>query len=304
MPRFPAAFRPPAFASRAILFPPGSSAFLTVGLPDAIDAGPGRGFHVPHARDPAGVGALCTPGTAVFTRPAKTPGRRLPLPNGQPCTPAGTASHPPGAHLDEASSRVHSRSPVRPSPRLWPPDGTRTLRLLPRASHPAVTRDARQGGDGPSSTGPGYVIDITADLQSTCHSHMRPRVARARSCRRPRALAAARAGRGRTVVGQTCRSRHRTRRRRRLARPADRGLTRAPPAVPSVSATVRAGRRPIRRSRRMSAPPPRPRTPPGEQHDQPMANPARASADRPPAPAPRTSSGASATGSGSSNPPS
>jgi hypothetical protein len=32
--RFPAAFRPPAFASRAIRCPPGDWAFLTVGLPD------------------------------------------------------------------------------------------------------------------------------------------------------------------------------------------------------------------------------------------------------------------------------
>jgi hypothetical protein len=31
--RFPAAFRPPAFACRVILFPPGNWAFLTVGLP-------------------------------------------------------------------------------------------------------------------------------------------------------------------------------------------------------------------------------------------------------------------------------
>jgi len=34
--RFPAAFRPPAFASRVFLHPPGDCAFLTVGLPAAI----------------------------------------------------------------------------------------------------------------------------------------------------------------------------------------------------------------------------------------------------------------------------
>ena len=38
---------------------------------------------------------------------------------------------------NEASSGVHSRSPVRPSPRpVAPPDGTGALRLLPWASHP------------------------------------------------------------------------------------------------------------------------------------------------------------------------
>jgi hypothetical protein len=45
-----------------ILFPPGSSALLTVGLPPpAISAGPGRGFHVPHTRDAAGVGCPLYP---------------------------------------------------------------------------------------------------------------------------------------------------------------------------------------------------------------------------------------------------
>ena len=37
--RFPAAFRPPAFASRVILFPPRSWAFLTVGLPPTSTSG-------------------------------------------------------------------------------------------------------------------------------------------------------------------------------------------------------------------------------------------------------------------------
>jgi hypothetical protein len=37
----------------------------------------------------------------------------------------------------------------RSSPCLWPPGGTGALGLLPRASHPAVTRDARRGGDEP-----------------------------------------------------------------------------------------------------------------------------------------------------------
>jgi len=36
------------------------------------------------------------------------------------------------------------------------------LRLLPRAPHPAVTRDARQGGDRPSRTGPGTTPPASA----------------------------------------------------------------------------------------------------------------------------------------------
>ena len=38
-------------------------------------------------------GALCTPGTAVPSRPGFYPDRRLPLLNGQPCHP-GTATRP------------------------------------------------------------------------------------------------------------------------------------------------------------------------------------------------------------------
>ncbi len=65
---------PPAFASWTILFPPGTSASLTVGLPATlIAAGPRRGSHVPLARDTTGEGALSAPGAAVSTRPVKCP---------------------------------------------------------------------------------------------------------------------------------------------------------------------------------------------------------------------------------------
>ena len=71
--RFPVAFRPPAFASRVVLRPPRSSAFLTVGLPDEhCSPGPRRGCHVPHETDTTGLGALCTPGTVVRSRPARS----------------------------------------------------------------------------------------------------------------------------------------------------------------------------------------------------------------------------------------
>jgi hypothetical protein len=42
---------------------------------------------------------------------------------------------------------IHFTRPVFPS--LSSPDGTRILGPVPRASHPAVTHDARRGGDGP-----------------------------------------------------------------------------------------------------------------------------------------------------------
>ena len=145
--RFPAAFRPPAFASWVILRPLGNSAFLTVGLPAGQPAGPQRGCRVAHEQDATGQGAPLTPGTAVRSRPA-TILRPAPAAS-QRLVPAAPLEHPiGGGHLHEASSGVHSRSPITPqrldaatepgstaasrrsSPRLRPPDGTRTASAL------------------------------------------------------------------------------------------------------------------------------------------------------------------------------
>ena len=169
--RFPVAFRLSAFASWVILRPLGSCAFLTVGLP-AIDP-----------PDPNGV---------VVLRMSKTrPGRAPPLPRGRWCAPGRRLSsgrHPPlscGQSLRPRwnipsagvtfTRRHRGFTHVRPSPQDgWLPPRSREasplpaglllargprmerepLRLLPRASHPAVTRDARRGGDRPSRTGP------------------------------------------------------------------------------------------------------------------------------------------------------
>jgi hypothetical protein len=64
-----------------------------------------------------------------------------------PVTAANTPSTRPQSH--EASSRVHLRSPVQPSPRLLHPDGRDALGLERSASHPAVTSGACERGDGP-----------------------------------------------------------------------------------------------------------------------------------------------------------
>src|SRR3954454_196926 len=59
-------------------------------------------------------------------------------------------------------TRVHpSGLPLARSPRME----RERLRLLPRASHPTVTHDARQGGDDPFDTGPGHTL-IKSSLQS------------------------------------------------------------------------------------------------------------------------------------------
>jgi hypothetical protein len=57
-----------------------------------------RDCHVPHAQDPAGVGALSIPGRRCSHDQHRITGRRLPLPSGQSCTPC-PASHPKGLNL-------------------------------------------------------------------------------------------------------------------------------------------------------------------------------------------------------------
>jgi hypothetical protein len=85
-------------------------------------------------------GRRCSP------RPDAVPGRRLPLPSGQSLHPA-PASHRRGSVLRGINEGSRD-SPVRPAPRLWPPDGTGGPWAFPCAPHPAVTGSARQGGAG------------------------------------------------------------------------------------------------------------------------------------------------------------
>jgi hypothetical protein len=95
-------------------------------------------------------GRWCSSGCAAFRS------RHPPLSSDQSLTSAGSyIPYTRTFKMTRHQPRVHSRSPARPSPRPWPPEGTRTLRLEPWAPHPAVTRDARQGGDRPSSTSRG-----------------------------------------------------------------------------------------------------------------------------------------------------
>jgi hypothetical protein len=179
-------FLPPfgslALASWTILFPPGSSASLTVGLPVA-----------PRRPDPDGVPAFRWHETRPGRAPSKPRGRAVSTRPGKCPQPPPAASlrpapkprqHDPSAraHLNEASSRVHSRSPVRPSPHLWLPDGAGALGLEPRASHPAVTRDARQGGDRPRTLIRGYTTATTSPPDNEPTRHQRLRVAPLARC--------------------------------------------------------------------------------------------------------------------------
>jgi hypothetical protein len=128
-------------------------------------AGPQRGCHVAHEQDSTGQGAPFTPGTVVRSRPA-TILRPAPAAFQRP-VPTAPLTHPiGGGHLHEASSGVHSRSPITPrwlaatpepesetasrrsSPCPRPPDGTTaasasTPGFAPRG-HPQSTPGRRQ----------------------------------------------------------------------------------------------------------------------------------------------------------------
>jgi hypothetical protein len=132
---------------------PATHAGAGTGLPDTDP-----GLHLRHQPDLQTHNPLTTcdlvshcpldPGTVVLTRPALNL-RSAPAASQRPVLNPRTTHPSERAQSNEASSRVHGYSPVRSSPCLWPPDGAEALGLLPGASHPAVTSDARPGGDGP-----------------------------------------------------------------------------------------------------------------------------------------------------------
>src|ERR1700739_471531 len=141
---FPSPFGGSAFASWVILRPLGSCAFLTVGLPAETIAGPQRGCHVAHEQDSTGQGAPFTPGTVVRPRPAAV---LRPAPAAfQRQVPTAPLTHPiGGGHLHEASSGVHSRSPItprRPAAVPEPGNAPASRRSSPRPPPPGGTGHA------------------------------------------------------------------------------------------------------------------------------------------------------------------
>lgn len=79
-------------------------------------SGPGRGFHVPHAQDPAGVGAASIPGWRCSHDRQNASGRRLPLHNGQPCTPVQQSIHPGLTLTRRFGGSLAFTRPAFPSP--------------------------------------------------------------------------------------------------------------------------------------------------------------------------------------------
>ena len=155
-------------------------------------AGPRRGFHVPHAQDTTGKGALCSPGTGgTQSRPGfahrPAPGasqRHVPAPRHNLHRCAALCNEPSTrvqairpSDLPLARSHRMDRQRLRLSPEL------RTPRLL--AAHVGAGTDHLEHGSEISD----YGIDRTsnlADLLDTCDlaSHTKPE-----TCRRRRAAA-------------------------------------------------------------------------------------------------------------------
>ena len=126
-----------------ILFPPENSALLTVGLPTRHQGGPdsvGVPMFRTHEMRPGWVPPLPRGGGVLPTSAASPIGAcRFPT-----ASPIPRCNLPPAELLITGHTKIHSRSPVRSSPRPSPPGGTGALRLSPWASHPAVAHDARQ----------------------------------------------------------------------------------------------------------------------------------------------------------------
>src|SRR5215470_2162276 len=83
-----------------------------------------------------------------------------------------------------ASSRVHSRSSVRSSPRLWPPDGSVALGLFPGLHTPPLPATHAGVGTGTWTLAWDYAADISRPPFRATARCVRPRVA-LWSCIRP-----------------------------------------------------------------------------------------------------------------------
>ena len=98
LPRFPAAFRPPAFASWASCPARGITPLSRSAYRATNGADPDR-VSVFRTHEPAGMGAPYTPGDGVHATGPEVGGRRLPLHSGQPRHP-GPRRPAPGEARD------------------------------------------------------------------------------------------------------------------------------------------------------------------------------------------------------------
>jgi hypothetical protein len=135
-----------------------------------------------------GPGALFTPGTAVPSRSVNPPDRRTPPSSGRSLfTPVQHSA--PGCNCDEASSRVHWRSPLPAFPSPVIPGTVRGPSGFSLSSAPSRARPshARQGGNEPQAL-PGVTSSASLTSFDVLTQRVRPHVARlTRSARLQRA---------------------------------------------------------------------------------------------------------------------
>ena len=168
MSRVPVAFRHTGigFLNRPA---PAGELGLPHGRLTGTSPGPRRGFHVPHGRDPAGVGALCTPGRRCSRGWLLVTSRRLPFPNGQPCPQRSIPS--PGVaisrhHREFACSEVGRRRGASKEVLFRRPLPERYVRL---SAHTALQR-LFQGNDS-ESPGVGLLVAGSADDEGLAPTH-------------------------------------------------------------------------------------------------------------------------------------
>jgi hypothetical protein len=134
-----------------------------------------------HARTPTGFPRSAHPSRDRGGRPlcpgdggahpdrSHFPTGHLPFRNGQSLHPAGP-SHRQGSRLTRHQPRVHTCSPVRSSPRLWPPGWNRQplglnlgLRTPPAKSRQRTPRWGQAIEHGPGTTAQLTSVDLQSD---------------------------------------------------------------------------------------------------------------------------------------------
>ena len=185
--RFPVVFRLSALRFSVIRFPSGGRAFLAVGLPARQHRTP-TGVTTFRAHEMRSGWVPPVPrGQRCSSRLGTIPSRRLPLLCGQSLYSATTFHR--GAQHDETSARGLSSSPVQSASRLWPPDGTGALGLLPDASNPPGTPATHVRPRPGPEHGPGTTPSILVEPPINVFTRMRATSCRSGGCcRRPAPL--------------------------------------------------------------------------------------------------------------------
>src|ERR1019366_5487222 len=176
--RFPAAFRPPAFASWAScpareLGPPCGR--LTGPPESAPDPDGVSVFHTHEKR--LGLGVLCTPETTVSTRSSDVLDRRLPHFSGMPCL-LGITTRPEESQLRGISKASLSFTPCPAFPSPVTPRRNGNPWASPELhTRPSKTRPRTSGQGRALDTGPDYVFDISQTSFDVFTHNVRPHVA-------------------------------------------------------------------------------------------------------------------------------